>query len=71
VVFEIALQNVALAIGLAIAFFPELAGVAITSARWGVVHLVLGCGLALALRRLPVAKHERPLPMTQSTIAGA
>jgi bile acid:Na+ symporter, BASS family len=59
VVFEVALQNVALAIGLSIAFFPELAGVAITCALWGVVHVVLGCALALVLRRLPATRQAQ------------
>ena len=50
VVFEVALQNVALAIALAVAFFPSLAGVAVTSALWGVVHITLGFALAAAWR---------------------
>ena len=44
------------AIGLAVVFFPALAGVAITSILWGVVHLTLGlpsrrCGCALRICR--------------------
>lgn len=50
VVFEVAMQNVALAIAMAVAFFPTLAGVAVTSALWGVVHIVLGFPLAWAWR---------------------
>jgi BASS family bile acid:Na+ symporter len=55
VALEVAFQNVALAIGLAVAFFPELAGVAITSILWGVVHLTVGFALAAAWMRVPVA----------------
>jgi bile acid:Na+ symporter, BASS family len=46
VTLEVAMQNVALAIGTAVAFFPSFAGVAVTAALWGVVHLT--CGSALA-----------------------
>ena len=52
VAIEVAFQNVALAIGLGIAFFPSLAGVAAVSILWGVVHLVFGSGLALAWSRI-------------------
>jgi BASS family bile acid:Na+ symporter len=52
VAIEVAFQNVALAIGLGIAFFPSLAGVAAVSILWGVVHLTLGSGLAIAWNRL-------------------
>jgi len=45
VTLEVAMQNVALAIGTAVAFFPSHAGVAVTAALWGVVHLT--CGFAL------------------------
>jgi len=55
VTLEVAFQNVALAIGLAIAFFPELAGVAITSIPWGVVHLTLGFAIAAVWMRVPIA----------------
>jgi bile acid:Na+ symporter, BASS family len=51
VVLEVGVQNAALAIAMAVAFFPELAGVAVTSALWGIVHLVLGPTLALGFRR--------------------
>lgn len=54
VTLEVAFQNVALAIGLAVAFFPELAGVAITSILWGVVHLTIGFAIAAAWMRLPI-----------------
>lgn len=54
VTLEVAFQNVALAIGLALAFFPALAGVAITAILWGVVHLTFGCALAALWRRVPV-----------------
>jgi BASS family bile acid:Na+ symporter len=58
VAIEVAMQNVALAIGMAVAFFPSLAGVAVTSALWGVVHLTFGLALALAWKRVPVAEAE-------------
>ncbi|NJB86822.1 BASS family bile acid:Na+ symporter [Lewinella marina] len=46
VVIEVAFQNVALAIGLGIAFFPALGGVTAVSILWGIVHLTLGSLLA-------------------------
>jgi BASS family bile acid:Na+ symporter len=52
VAIEVAFQNVALAIGLGIAFFPSLAGIAAVSILWGVVHLALGSGLALTWNRI-------------------
>jgi BASS family bile acid:Na+ symporter len=55
VTLEVAFQNVALAIGMAVAFFPTLAGVAITSILWGVVHLTLGSALAAIWLRIPIA----------------
>jgi BASS family bile acid:Na+ symporter len=55
VTIEVAFQNVALAIGMAVAFFPSLAGVAITAILWGVVHLTLGLALAVAFMRVPLA----------------
>jgi BASS family bile acid:Na+ symporter len=54
VTLEVAFQNVALAIGLAVAFFPELAGIAITSILWGVVHIAIGFALAAMWMRLPI-----------------
>jgi BASS family bile acid:Na+ symporter len=54
VTLEVAFQNVALAIGMAVAFFPSLTGVAITSILWGVVHLVFGSALAAVWARIPV-----------------
>lgn len=53
VTLEVAFQNVALAIGLAVAFFPSLAGVAITSILWGVVHLTAGFAIAAMWMRPP------------------
>lgn len=53
VTIEVAFQNVALAIGLAVAFFPQLSGVAITAILWGVVHLTLGFALAALWMRVP------------------
>jgi BASS family bile acid:Na+ symporter len=55
VTLEVAFQNVALAIGLAVTFFPALAGVAITSILWGVVHLTVGFGIAALWMRVPIA----------------
>lgn len=52
VTIEVAFQNVALAIGMAVAFFPSLAGVAITAILWGVVHLSLGFVLVAAFMRM-------------------
>jgi len=54
VTLEVAFQNVALAIGLAVTFFPALAGVAITSILWGVVHLTLGFAIAAIWMRMPI-----------------
>ncbi|GJM43176.1 MAG: symporter [Gemmatimonadota bacterium] len=51
VTLEVAFQNVALAIGMAVAFFPSLAGVAITAILWGIVHLSVGFAIAVAFRR--------------------
>ncbi len=58
VTLEVAFQNVALAIGLAVAFFPELAGVAITSILWGVVHLTIGFAIAAVWMRVPIAEYS-------------
>lgn len=52
VTLEVAFQNVALAVGMAVAFFPSLAGVAITAILWGIVHLSLGFLLAVAFMRI-------------------
>ncbi len=57
---EVAFQNVALAIGLAVAFFPSLAGVAITSILWGVVHLTFGFALAAVWMRVPISEQSSP-----------
>jgi bile acid:Na+ symporter, BASS family len=54
IAIEVAMQNVALAIAMAVAFFPSLAGVAVTSAMWGVVHLTVGFLLAGAWARVPL-----------------
>jgi BASS family bile acid:Na+ symporter len=69
VTLEVAFQNVALATGLAVAFFPGLAGVAITSILWGVVHLTVGYAIAAMLMRLPIADNPQvarwslPIPL--------
>jgi BASS family bile acid:Na+ symporter len=52
VAIEVAFQNVALAIGLGITFFPSLAGIAAVSILWGIVHLILGTGLAVVWSRI-------------------
>ena len=52
VAIEVAFQNVALAIGLGITFFPSFAGIAAVSILWGIVHLTLGTGLALVWSRI-------------------
>jgi BASS family bile acid:Na+ symporter len=54
VTVEVAFQNVALVIGMAVVFFPALSGVAITSIMWGVVHLTLGFALAAIWMRVPI-----------------
>lgn len=54
VAIEVAFQNVALAIGLGIAFFPSLGGIAAVSILWGIVHLVLGFGLAITWNRIQI-----------------
>lgn len=56
VTLEVAFQNVALAIGLAVVFFPALAGVAITAIAWGVVHLTLGFAIAAVWMRVSIAE---------------
>jgi BASS family bile acid:Na+ symporter len=52
VAIEVAFQNVALAIGLGITFFPSLGGIAAVSILWGIVHLTLGFGLAFVWNRM-------------------
>lgn len=52
VAIEVAFQNVALAIGLGITFFPSLGGIAAVSILWGIVHLTLGSGLAMVWNRM-------------------
>jgi BASS family bile acid:Na+ symporter len=52
VAIEVAFQNVALAIGLGITFFPSLGGIAAVAILWGIVHLILGFGLAFAWNRI-------------------
>jgi BASS family bile acid:Na+ symporter len=59
VTLEVAFQNVALAIGLAVTFFPALAGVAITSILWGVVHLTIGFAIAAMWMRMPIGEDLR------------
>lgn len=52
VAIEVAFQNVALAIGLGITFFPSLGGIVAVSILWGIVHLILGFGLAYVWNRM-------------------
>lgn len=52
VAIEVAFQNVALAIGLGITFFPALGGIAAVSILWGIVHLIFGSGLAMVWNRM-------------------
>jgi bile acid:Na+ symporter, BASS family len=52
VAIEVAFQNVALAIGLGITFFPSLGGIAAVAILWGIVHLTLGFGLAYVWNRM-------------------
>lgn len=59
VTLEVAFQNVALAVGMAVTFFPALAGAAITSILWGVTHLTLGFALAAAWQRVPLQAPQR------------
>jgi BASS family bile acid:Na+ symporter len=54
VAIEVAFQNVALAIGLGITFFPSLGGIVAVSILWGIVHLTLGFGLAIAWNRIKI-----------------
>lgn len=54
VAIEVAFQNVALAIGLGIAFFPTLGGIVAVSILWGIVHLTLGFGMAIVWNRINI-----------------
>jgi BASS family bile acid:Na+ symporter len=54
VTIEVAFQNVALAIGLGITFFPSLGGIVAVSILWGIVHLTLGTGLAFVWSRIKI-----------------
>jgi BASS family bile acid:Na+ symporter len=54
VAIEVAFQNVALAIGLGITFFPSIAGITAVSILWGIVHLTLGFCLAIIWNRMPL-----------------
>ena len=58
VAIEVAFQNVALAIGLGIAFFPSLGGIAAVAILWGIVHLTLGSGLALAWNQIKIKQWQ-------------
>ncbi len=54
VAIEVAFQNVALAIGLGITFFPSLGGIVAVSILWGIVHLTLGFGLVIVWNRIKI-----------------
>jgi BASS family bile acid:Na+ symporter len=54
VAIEVAFQNVALAIGLGITFFPSHGGITAVAILWGIVHLTLGFGLAIAWNRIKI-----------------
>lgn len=54
VAIEVAFQNVALAIGLGITFFPSLGGIVAVAILWGIVHLTLGFGLAIVWNRIKI-----------------
>lgn len=56
VAIEVAMQNVALAIATAVAFFPAFVGVAVTAALWGIVHLTCGFALAASWGTRPVSR---------------
>lgn len=58
VAIEVAFQNVALAIGLGITFFPSLGGIAAVSILWGIVHLTLGFGLAITWNRIKIKEWQ-------------
>lgn len=54
VAIEVGLQNVGLGMGIGVAMFPTLGGVATIPAVWGLVHLAGGAALSAAWRRVPV-----------------
>ncbi len=54
VAIEVAFQNVALAIGLGITFFPSLGVITAVSILWGIVHLTLGFGIAIVWKRIKI-----------------
>jgi BASS family bile acid:Na+ symporter len=58
VAIEVAFQNVALAIGLGITFFPSLGGIAAVAILWGIVHLTLGFGLAITWNRIKIKEWQ-------------
>ena len=58
VAIEVAFQNVALAIGLGITFFPSLGSIAAVSILWGIVHLTLGFGLAITWNRIKIKEWQ-------------
>ena len=66
VTIEVAFQNVALAVGLAVSFFPSMAGVAITSILWGVVHLTIGSGIAALWSWIPLEERGSDRSLTKT-----
>jgi bile acid:Na+ symporter, BASS family len=59
VTIEVAFQNVALAIGLGITFFPSIAGIAAVAILWGIVHLTLGFGLAITWDFISIRQKQK------------
>jgi bile acid:Na+ symporter, BASS family len=59
VAIEVAFQNVALAIGLGITFFPSIAGIAAVAILWGIVHLTLGFGLAITWNFISIRQKQK------------
>lgn len=53
VAMEVGIQNVALAIGIALAIYPSATGVAVTAVIWGVAQIVGGVLLAGVWSRMP------------------
>jgi BASS family bile acid:Na+ symporter len=55
VAMEVGMQNIPLALGMAMTFFPTLGGVAITAVTWGAFHLIGGFACAATWSRVPTA----------------
>jgi BASS family bile acid:Na+ symporter len=59
IAIEVGLQNVPLALGMSLTFFPGVAGVAITAMTWGVIHIVGGFACAASWARVPAVPRAR------------